>query len=100
MRISNAIHPFFDQVKVRELQQHVEEEEAGAIKWGDKMVRETLLLVLPFLNDPMHCNVNNWILPCPGHSSLPARERAGDGVGDGEKEAGRCQQIPQKSCQR
>ena len=24
---------------MRELQQHVEEEEAGAIKWGDKMVR-------------------------------------------------------------
>ena len=39
----SAIHCFFDQVKVRELQQHVEEEEAGAIKWGDKMVRETLL---------------------------------------------------------
>ena len=52
-RISKSIHPFFDQVKVRELQQHVEEEEAGAIKWGDKMVRETLLLVLPFLNDPI-----------------------------------------------
>ena len=39
----SCIHRFFDQAKVRELQQHVEEEEAGAIKWGDKMVRETLL---------------------------------------------------------
>ena len=38
-----AIHRFIDQAKVRELQQHVEEEEAGAIKWGDKMVRESLV---------------------------------------------------------
>ena len=38
-----AIHSFIDQAKVRELQQHVEEEEAGAIKWGDKMVRESLV---------------------------------------------------------
>ena len=39
-RMCKAIHCFIDQAKVRELQQHVEEEEAGAIKWGDKMVRE------------------------------------------------------------
>ena len=42
---TKAICCFIDQAKVRELQQHVEEEEAGAIKWGDKMVRRSGLAV-------------------------------------------------------
>ena len=72
---------------MRELQQHVEEEEAGAIKWGDKMVR----------GDKDIKHIKNFYT---GQPSLPARERVGDGVGGREKEIGGCQQVPQKSSQR
>ena len=93
-RISKAINHFIDQAKVRELQQHVEEEEAGAIKWGDKMVNfskgESLSCCFQMIRKSYnfgYSKINREILPCIGHSALPARERAGDGVGDGEKEA-------------
>ena len=72
---------------MRELQQQVEEEEAGAIKWGDKMVR----------GDEDIKYIKNFYT---GQPSLPARERVGDGAGGREKEIGRCQQVPQKSSQR